>query len=136
MPNELRNEEHEERQKHGFMPLSMLLSAPAIQSLIATNEDIRRIVRGAGGNRKLRSQIGTMRGQAAVSIRASHGQSASGGVSDDFLPVAEDLVTAAHGTSLVAARSIAQSGISKSGGLHVHFYEGDLEGRPEIAHLI
>ena len=51
-----------------------------------------------------------------------------------MLPVAEDLVTVIHSTTLAAARSISHEGISKAGRLHVHFYESDLEGRPTRPH--
>ena len=113
MSKELRHEDHHDRQKDGFMPLTSLLNAPSFRELFGTQEDVRKIARGEGGNNKMRFEIGTMYAQATVAIRASQGHSSSSGVADDVLPVAENLLTIIHGTTLAAAQSIVHSGISK-----------------------
>ena len=74
--------------------------------------------------------MGVMNDRATVAIRASQGHIEKSGAADDVLPVAEDLMTIIHGTTLAADRSIVHDGLSKAGRLHVHFYESDLEGRP------
>ena len=131
MSKELRHENHDDRQRNGFMPMASLLNARSIRELFGTQEDVRKIVRGEGSNHKMRFEIGAMSDEMTVAIRASQGHSYSSGAADDVLPVAENLLTVIHGTTLEAAKSIIQSGISRGSRNHVHFYESDLEGRPE-----
>ena len=90
---------------------------------------MRKIVRGDGGNHKLRFEMGVMGDHDTGAIRASQCHSESPGAADDILPAAEDLLTISHGTSLQAEKPIAHGGISKDERLRIHFYEGDLEGR-------
>ena len=134
MSRELRHIDHEMMQKDGFMPLSELLITPAMVDLFATREDVRKVIRGCGGNNKMRFEMGLMKDQKTTAIRACQGHSTSSGVADDSLPIAEGLTTLIHGTTYKAARKIVQEGISKMGRLHVHFYESDLEGRPLPIH--
>ena len=112
MSKELRHENHVDRQRGGFMPLATLLEAPSIRELFATRREILQIVRGDGGNHKLRFEMRSMQDKTTVSVRASQGNSASSGVADDMLPVADDLVTLFHGATLVAAHSIVHDGVT------------------------
>ena len=130
MARGLRHEHHSDRQRGGFMPLTSLLEAPVVIELFATQSDIRQIVRGDGGNHKLRFETWSTQDQTTATIRAPHGHSASVGVADDVLPLAGDLVTIAHGTTSADAQSIVHDGISRAGRLRIHFYEIDLGGRP------
>ena len=101
-----------------------------MKDLFSVQDDVRRIVLGDGGNRKLRFEMEAMGDQVTVAVRASQGHIEASGVADDVLPVVEGLVTIAHGETLDASHSIVHEGISKSGRLHVHFYESDPEGMP------
>ena len=56
-------------------------------------------------------------------IRATQGNSANLGVDEDALPIDEEVLYVAHGTSLKAARSIVLEGIDPGERLHVHFRE-------------
>ena len=116
-------------QKDGFTPLDDVLETAALRELCANKDDVRNIARGDGGNVELRFEMGMMADKVAVAIRAAQGHSEVSGVSDDVLQVAGNLKTLIHGTTLAAARSIVDGGISRSGRRHVHFYECDLEGR-------
>ena len=130
---ELRHKHHTGRQKDGFIQLGDLLEKQSMKDLFATQGEVRQIIRGDGGNHKLRGvEIGVMEGRTTVAVRASQWHSAASGVADDILPVAEVVATFAHGATLEAALSIAHEGISKAGRVHVHFYESDLEGRPSM----
>ena len=100
-----------------------------LQEMFATHDEVRNVVRGSGGNYKLRFEIGVMGDMETVAIRASQCHSASSGVADNILPVVGNLVSIVHGTTLNAAKSIVHEGISKADRLHIHFYESDLEGR-------
>ena len=132
MSRELRHQSHDSMRRDGYMPLQRLLAQESMQELFATQEDVRHAVRGLGEENKLRFEMGFMKDNETVAIRAAQGHSAKYGVGEDALPVAEDLMTIIHGTTLAAAKSIVHEGISKAGRLHVHFYESDLEGRPLV----
>ena len=130
LSRELRHVYHLSMQKDGFAPLGDVLGAADLCDLFASEDDIRKIARGDGGNVELRFEMGMMADQVTAAIRAAQGHGEASGVADDVLPVAGNLMTLVHGTTLTAAKSIVHSGISRSGRLHVHFYEIDLEGRP------
>ena len=79
------------------------------------------MVRGLGGNYKLRFEMCCMRDMETVAIRAPQGHSASSVVEDNVLPVAEDMVTIVHGATLNAAKAVVHERISKPDRLHIHF---------------
>ena len=61
-------------------------------------------------------------------IRCAQGHSAGSGARPECLPIAGDSEYLANGTSLEAARIIAQDGLSRRNRLHIHFYECDRNG--------
>ena len=62
-------------------------------------------------------------------IRATQGNSANLGVDADALPIDEDVLYVAHGTSLQAARAIVVGGLNRGERLHVHFHERTPNGQ-------
>ena len=133
MSRELRHEPNDSLQRDGFVPLNDLLNTEDLRELFASREDIRRIVRGGGGNNKFRFEMAMLADRATVTFREAQGHIASSGVSGDISPVAEDLVTLIPGATLTEVKSIVCEGISRVGRLRVHFYESGLEGRPTEA---
>ena len=129
MSKELRHQDQCHMQRDGFMPLDDLLKLESTTDLFASLDEVRRIVRGVGGNNKGRFEIGVMKDNHTPAIRDAQGHSQASGVADDILPLADGLVTLVHGATYKAARSIVKEGISKMDRLRVHLYESDLEGR-------
>lgn len=68
-------------------------------------------------------------GKKTVAIREALGNSEASGVSDDVLPVSDDLATLIHGATHAASQSIDHEELSRDGRLRVHVYERYLEGR-------
>ena len=91
-------------------------------------EDLDAVIRGAGGNHKLRFEWGHLEtGEEA--IRTSQGRSKDAGVTSEYLQEVPQPGFLVHGTSLNNARSICTSGLERPGRLHIHF--GTLQdGRP------
>ena len=71
MSRKLRHEPHDSMQSDGFTPLGDLLNTAELRKLFASQDDIRRIVRGDGGNTKFRFEMGLMADRETVSIRAA-----------------------------------------------------------------
>ena len=130
LPRELRHRDQPGR-RDGFTPLETAPGLPSMGKLFANQGDVRNIVRCGGDNLRLRFGMGAMSYQMTGAIRAAHGHIESSGVSGNVLPVAGDFIAIAHDATLRASHSIARAGISKAGRLQVHFYESDLEGRPD-----
>ena len=107
-----------------------LIDTPAQVNLRATRDDIRQIVRVAGGNNKKRSELGLMRDGVTDAIRAAQGHIHQCGVRGDVLPAAEYLETLIHGATLATAKMIADGGIHRRDRLHVHLRGSDMAGRP------
>ena len=72
-----------------------------------------------------------MADQTAVALRAAQWHIGASAAAGNVLPVDEYLFAIAHGTTLHAAHTIVHEGISRSGRMRVHFYEIDMEGRPD-----
>ena len=120
-----------EVQRAGFSPFHTVLKLSSMRELFSSQTDVRNIVRGDCGNLKLRFEMGTMSDQPTAAIRAAQGHSEASVGSYNVLPVAYDLITVVRGTTPREARAIVRGGISKAGRLRGHFYEIDLEGRPD-----
>ena len=56
-------------------------------------------------------------------IRGAHGRSLNVGVSADTLPVRNDLQAVPRGTTLAAAHSIANEGLSRAVRVHIHLFD-------------
>ena len=82
MSRELRHEPHDSMQRDGIVPLKDLLDTEDTRELFASQEDIRRIVRGGGENSKFRFEMGMMGDRETVSIREAQGHIESSGVAD------------------------------------------------------
>ena len=95
----------------------------------ATEGDIDGIVAGLGGENKFRFDRGTTTDGETHMIRATQGHSAESGVAEDASPVDEEVLYAAHDTSMEAARAIVVYGLNRFGRLHVHFHACDVAGR-------
>ena len=130
MSKELRHVSHPNMRKDGYLPMTDLLNTETLRDLRATQKDVRRVVRDEGGNWKKRFELGAMELTNDISVRACQCHSAKYGVRDDVLPATEGLGVLMHGTSLSAAKQIAQEGLCRQDRLHIHFYECDLGGNP------
>ena len=105
-----------------------LLEHPYMVERAVTVEDVYAIVEGAGGNNKSRFQIGTLYDGETEAVRAAQGHSIGVGVDPDVLPYANDVCYAAHGTSLVSAKNISCTGLSRGDRVHIHFAACDRNG--------
>lgn len=74
----------------GF-PTDVVLSDSELASRDATREDIRRIFDCAGGNWKLRREMGVMNNNCTVAIRAAKRRSRGVGGDYSGLPISEDV---------------------------------------------
>ena len=107
----------------GFVNLQNLLDHPYMVEREASGRDVDGIIAGLGGNAKFRFGRGSSPGGDTHMIRATQGHSASLGVDADALPIDENVLYVAHGTSLEAARTIVLDGLNRREGSHVHFHE-------------
>ena len=115
-----------------FTSLRKWIDLPYMVGRKGTLGDVYHIARGGGGgNNKFRLEIGVLYGGETEAIRASHGHSLGIGVDSDVLPVAEDVCYVVHGTSLSAARSIAEHGLNRGGRIHMHFLACNRNGLAE-----
>ena len=102
----------------------------------ATERDIDGIVAGLGGRNKFRFG----RGADGVThlLRSTHGHSRELGVEEDALPVDEEVLYVAHGTSMEDARDIVVNGLNRCARLHIHFHPCDVAGKladsPQMRH--
>lgn len=80
---------------------------------------VRFIGGGAGGGKKLRSELG----KGEMCIRCSQTHSSGSGVRPDVIPVARDTQYVIHGTSLDAAPCIARECLQQGDRLRAQFYE-------------
>ena len=118
-------------QKDGFKPMNDLVDTPTLTDHRATRDDVRRIVRGDGGNDK-RFEMGLTNDGVTNAIRAAQGHSFRSGVIEDVLPVAEYMETLIHGATLDAAKRIVEEGIARQDRLRVHLWGSDMKGRPLV----
>ena len=71
MSKEHRHANRPSMQRDGFMHLDDILDTQAMADLRATGDDIRRIVRGGGGNAKKRFDLRLMEDGETTAIRAA-----------------------------------------------------------------
>ena len=119
------------RQENGFVPLHDILNSyrwPEYAYLNVTEDDLKAIIGGAGGNHKKRFEWGrTDTGDTA--IRTSQGHSRNAGVTSEYLNEVHRPGLLSHGTSWANSREIARYGLNRGDRLHIHF--GELKnGRP------
>ena len=119
--------------RDGFAPVRNSLRRPYMMERDATENDIDGIVSGLGGNNKFRFGRGTSSGGETRLIRATQCHSPELGVAADELPVDEEVLYVAHGTSMEDARDIVANGLSRRERLHVHFHACDVAGRLDDA---
>eukprot|EP00397_Hematodinium_sp_SG-2012_P020620 GEMP01021257.1.p1 GENE.GEMP01021257.1~~GEMP01021257.1.p1 ORF type:complete len:501 (+),score=96.55 GEMP01021257.1:135-1637(+) len=113
-------------QSDGYASLDVVLNLPQLRLLGATEQDIRRIVQGAGGNTKKRFDLGLLRNGVTQAIRAAQGHSRdSGVVREDAWPRVKMVGKLLHGTTWDAAQCIVRTGIYRQNRLHIHFVEYD-----------
>ena len=81
-----------------------------------------------GGNNKSRFELGSLSDGVTEDIRAAQGRSLGIGVGPDVLPLASDVTYVVHGTSIAAAKSIAQHGLNRADRVHIHFSPCNRDG--------
>ena len=99
--------------RDGFVNVQNLLGHPYMVERGVTEREVDGIVAGLGGNNKFRFERGNSPGGITHMIRATQGHSVSLGVDADALPIDEDVLYVAHGTSLEAARIIVREGLDR-----------------------
>ena len=105
----------------GWVSIDTVLNQRALYDLGAGRHDLEEIVRGGGGNAKLRFDLDLESGK----VRCAQGHSIGSGVRPDCLPIESSVQYLIHGTSLEAAEIITRTGLSRCQRNHVHFYECD-----------
>ena len=73
MSEELRHVAHPKMLDDGYMPITDLLNAETLLDFWATQDDVRRIVRGEGKQWKKRFELGAMEHSSEISVRACQG---------------------------------------------------------------
>ena len=119
------------RQENGFVASTDILNAyrwPEYSGLNVTRNDLDCVIRGGGGNNKLRFEWRTL-DNGADAIRTSKGHSRNAGVTSDYLPVVNSPGLLAHGASLSNAEIICKEGLNRGDRLHIHFGR-IINGRP------
>ena len=91
MSRELRRGNHPSRQRDGCAPLSNSQETRYFGALYAKQSDFRIIVRGVGGNQKIRFETGVMEDKEAAAIRESEGDIQPSGAGEHALPAEEGL---------------------------------------------
>ena len=128
LPQLCRRDRNVSRQKDGFVSLRDILTRfrrPEFSQLNVTRGDLDQLIRGAWGNRKMRFEWGHLE-SGGVAIRTPQGHSRDVGVTSYYLPIAPEPGLLAHGTTVANARSICETGLRRSGRLHIHF--GSMQG--------
>ena len=124
----LRHKGMPEMRRDGFVTVRGLLNHPYKVEREAAELDIDGIVAGLGGNRKFKFERSTSHGGETHMIRATQCHSENSGVVDDIFPIDEEVLYAAHGTSLDAAMAIVLNGLGRFERIHVHFHKCTVAG--------